>query len=69
MHQDCLNRTNAPLIEQLRLKYPIGADPRFPMKRIYAADDGRCWELNDIRLQVWAFHWVRIYPFLPNIKL
>jgi hypothetical protein len=59
--QESLNRTNGPLIDQLRLKYPIGADPRFPMKHIYSADDGRSWELNDIRLQVWAVHLVRIH--------
>lgn len=64
--QESLNRTNAPLIEQLRLKYPIGADPRFPTKRIYSADDGRSWELNDIRLQVWAVHLVRIHSSLSQ---
>jgi len=46
-------------IEQLRQKYRIGGDPRFPNKRVYTSDDGRSWELNDLRVQVWAHHLVR----------
>jgi hypothetical protein len=51
--QESLNRANAPTIEQLRERYPIGNDPQFPDKRVYS-DGHRSWELNDIRLQVWA---------------
>jgi hypothetical protein len=51
--------TNSALVEVLRHKYPIGANPLFPTKRVYTCD-GRSWELNDIRLQVWAHQMVRI---------
>lgn len=46
-------------IEQLREKYRIGGDPHFPNKCVYTSGDGRSWELNDLRVQVWAHHLVR----------
>jgi len=52
--------TNAPLVKQLHIKYPIGADSHFPNKQVYTSE-GRSWELNDMRLQVWAVHLVRIH--------
>ncbi|EDQ99206.1 uncharacterized protein LACBIDRAFT_316809 [Laccaria bicolor S238N-H82] len=42
-------------LEKLRLKYPIGSDPRFPDKRVYSSGSD-VWELNGLRLQVWASH-------------
>ena len=51
---------NLPLIEELRREYPIGNNPQFPNKRVYTSE-GRSWELNDIRLQLWAQKMVRIY--------
>jgi hypothetical protein len=57
--QAAIGDRNAGLLEQLRRKYPIGSDPRWPNKRVYISD-GRSWDLNDPRLQVWAHHLVRI---------
>ena len=46
-------------IEQLRQKYRIGGDPRFPNKCVYTSSDGRSWELNNLHVQVWAHHLVQ----------
>jgi len=53
---------NTPIVEELRRIYPIGNNPQYPTKRIYSSK-GRSWELNDIRLQLWAQHIVRIYIY------
>ncbi|KAF8165967.1 hypothetical protein B0H34DRAFT_780604 [Crassisporium funariophilum] len=47
---------NAPFVEKIRQKYPVGHDVRWPTKRVYTSADGRSWELNDLRMQVWASH-------------
>jgi hypothetical protein len=49
---------NAPFVEKIRQKYPIGNDACWPTKRVYTSADGRSWELNDLRMQVWANHLV-----------
>ena len=61
--QAAIGNSNAGLLEQLRRKYPIGSDPRWPNKRIHTSD-GRSWDLNDLRLQVWAHHLVCIHGTL-----
>ncbi|KAJ3500782.1 hypothetical protein NLJ89_g9638 [Agrocybe chaxingu] len=53
--QAVIGQNNAEVIEQLRQRYPVGANPLFPNKRVYTSE-GRSWELNNMRLQVWAIH-------------
>ncbi|CAA7264084.1 unnamed protein product [Cyclocybe aegerita] len=50
-----IGHANTGVIEQLRQLYPVGSNPLYPTKRVYTAD-GCSWELNDLRLQVWAMH-------------
>ncbi|KAI0061308.1 hypothetical protein BV25DRAFT_1826785 [Artomyces pyxidatus] len=42
-------------LDQLKEKFPVGNCPKFPEMRVYAKD-GIYWELNDLRLRVWAVH-------------
>jgi len=56
-----IGMNNFDVIERLRQKYLIGTDARWPTKRVYTSPEGRSWELNDIRLQVWAHNLVCIY--------
>jgi len=52
------------ILDNLRIKYPIGTDSRFPGKRVYSLGPDALWELTTLRLQVWASHIVRIYKFV-----
>ncbi|KAJ7501479.1 hypothetical protein B0H11DRAFT_2275141 [Mycena galericulata] len=53
-----LDASAAPVMEQLRERYPIGNHPSFPTKRIVTSttNPDRHWELTDIRIRVWAAH-------------
>lgn len=51
--QENLTKSSAAYLDQLKEKYKIGDDTRFPTMRIYSRD-GRSWELNEVRLQLWA---------------
>ncbi|KAJ6583566.1 hypothetical protein DFH09DRAFT_1275256 [Mycena vulgaris] len=48
----------APVMEELRERYPIGNHPSFPNKRIVTSAQfpDRCWEVTDIHIRVWAAH-------------
>lgn len=54
--QASLDASAAPVMEELRQKYLIGDDPDFPDKRVVVdpKDSKRLWDLNDIRIRVWA---------------
>ncbi|KAJ7934475.1 hypothetical protein B0H13DRAFT_1855083 [Mycena leptocephala] len=57
-----LDVSAAPVMEDLREKYPVGNHPSFPNKRIVTDPKlpDRHWELTDIRIRVWAAHIVVI---------
>lgn len=46
------------MVDQLREKYPVGNDLRWPQDRVFTLNK-RSWKLNDVRLRVWATHIVR----------
>jgi hypothetical protein len=48
-----IDARSAPHMDTLLAKYPVGSSHLFPNKRVYT-DGGRHWELNDMRLRIWA---------------
>jgi len=52
------------ILDNLRIKYPIGTDSGFPGKHVYSSGPDALWELTALRLQVWASHIVCIYKFV-----
>lgn len=70
--QATLDTAAAPILEQLRERYPIGNHSSFPTKRVVTSKQApdQHWELNDIRLRVWAAHIVRIFAhFYPSTNI
>jgi hypothetical protein len=56
--QQTLDRASLPFIEALQEKYPVGNSPFFPNIRVYHKGDFY-WELNSLRLRIWAVNLVR----------
>ena len=56
--QASIDQQSAPYMQALLERYPIGNSPLFPEKRIYSNND-HYWELNDLRLRLWAVSIVR----------
>ncbi|EPQ54981.1 hypothetical protein GLOTRDRAFT_129290 [Gloeophyllum trabeum ATCC 11539] len=50
-----LDVATSPGLTVLREHYPIGRCPLFPNIHVYKSGDNH-WELNDLRLQIWAVH-------------
>jgi len=66
--QERFDKVLAPLISQLKTKYPIGNHPLFPEQRVYKdVATGWFYDLTEARLNIWASHivchWL-LYPFL-----
>ncbi|KAI3619088.1 hypothetical protein WG66_008942 [Moniliophthora roreri] len=53
---------NAPFIKALKLKYKVGNHHLFPGKCIYTTSDGIHYELDDMKLSIWAAN-------LPSVDL
>ncbi|THU81438.1 hypothetical protein K435DRAFT_873343 [Dendrothele bispora CBS 962.96] len=59
---------NAPIMEDLRKQYGIGTHVLYPDRRVYTDQNGTSWELNDLRLSVWASHINRNTPGVDVTK-
>jgi len=57
----------AAFFKKLCLKYPIRSDLCFPDKQVYSSGSD-VWELNSLRLQVWASHLVHRHTFIIQLS-
>jgi len=57
LFQERFDKTIAPILSELKAKYPVGNHPLFPEQRIYK-DSGTGWfyDLTEARLNIWASH-------------
>ena len=66
--QEHFDKVLAPLISQLKMKYPIGNHPLFPEQHVYKdVAIGWFYDLTEAHLNIWALHIVcrrLLYPFL-----
>lgn len=53
-----MDKRIAPMMDQLQARYPVGNCPLFPDKRVYRNTNNQYWDLDRLRLQVWAAHMV-----------
>ncbi|PCH45002.1 hypothetical protein WOLCODRAFT_155023 [Wolfiporia cocos MD-104 SS10] len=61
-----LDKLSAPAIAELKARYPVGSSSLYPDKHVYRDNDGNHWELDDLRLQVWAVNMARGRASLDN---
>ncbi|KAF8164406.1 hypothetical protein BJ912DRAFT_1004170 [Pholiota molesta] len=55
-----------PIKEQLEAAYPLDNNPRFPGKRVFTNATGIHWDIDSVRMNVWASHMARGTATLTN---
>jgi len=57
LFQERFDKAIAPILLELKMKYPVGNHTLFPDQRVYNdAATGWFYDLTDARLNIWASH-------------